>query len=106
MSEQCKYKNKLTEKVPICNIPLSEYQYQKSYYENSLKSISQSLGATLIDLDSVFCDKESCSMSHKGIVYFRDKDHLNIEGSKIVGEFISKILIQNSLKRYKSIDLS
>ena len=106
MSEQCKYINKLTEKVPICNIPLSEYQYQKSYYENSLKSISQSLGATLIDLDSVFCDKESCSMSHKGIVYFRDKDHLNIEGSKIVGEFISKILIQNSLKRYKPIDLS
>lgn len=72
----------------LCNLPLQTAEKQKGVYEETLKQLSKELSLTYIDLYPVVCSERECSMIKGPSVIYRDKDHLNIPGSKIVGRYV------------------
>lgn len=60
-------------------------------YINTLKSVVLEVpSVTLIESASYLCDKEVCFMGRDGVLYYRDNNHLNINGSKLIGQMIAK----------------
>lgn len=53
----------------------------------------------LIELKPLFCDEHSCSMAKDGKLFFRDDNHLGMNGSRYVAPSISKALQSNNLSR-------
>ena len=42
----------------------------------------------VINPESIFCDDKICSMVDNGKILYRDFNHLNIEGSKLFGNWL------------------
>lgn len=45
-------------------------------------------GVTLIESAHYLCEKDVCFMGKDGVLFYRDNNHLNINGSKLIGERI------------------
>jgi hypothetical protein len=46
-------------------------------------------GVTLIESARYLCEKDVCFMGKDGVLYYRDNNHLNINGSKLIGAEIA-----------------
>lgn len=46
-------------------------------------------GVTLIESAHYLCEKDVCFMGKDGVLYYRDNNHLNINGSKLIGARIA-----------------
>jgi lysophospholipase L1-like esterase len=64
-----------------------EYQ---TPYAGILRSISGVPGAEFVDLNDLFCDESVCSMRKGTTLMYRDNNHLNIPGSRLVGSELLK----------------
>ena len=71
-----------------CELSFEEFEKQRKYLP-LLQEITTHLGVELIDPSKLFCDDIKCRMIINHTIMFRDNDHLNIPGSKLVGKFIS-----------------
>ena len=69
-------------------LSFEEFEKQRKYLP-LLQEITTHLGVELIDPSKLFCDDIKCRMIINHTIMFRDNDHLNIPGSKLVGKFIS-----------------
>jgi hypothetical protein len=85
--DQCKGRRWLSSKNPNCEISRNEFNKQVSSYIDILKNISENnSNVKLIEIGKYICDDFNCSMSHKDEIFYRDANHLNINGSLYVGE--------------------
>ena len=90
--EQCAMR-----RVPIlpgskCDESRSEALKVDPTFQASIQSASSaSDNIYLIDLGAVFCDASDCSMRNGNDVLFRDRDHLTLEGSQLIGRVIPKL---------------
>jgi hypothetical protein len=48
-------------------------------------------GARFVDVGRYFCDGDTCSMNQGDSLHFRDKSHLNINGSRYLADKLAKI---------------
>lgn len=55
---------------------------------STLIDIAHKLGIEIIDPSVLLCDQNDCNMVKDNSILYRDQNHLNIEGSKIVGNFV------------------
>jgi len=70
-----------------------------SIHKNILTPIFQKLtikhpNLVLYDSFNDFCSGLSCSMSHKKQLLYRDRNHLNLNGSKQLGEKLANIIVE------------
>ena len=43
---------------------------------------------SVVDLKDLFCDNDECSIAPFGVNLYRDKGHLNFNGSKYAAKFL------------------
>jgi hypothetical protein len=62
---------------------------QRSIYDNILKRLSKEFGLTYLTIDKDLCADDVCAMFKGETILYRDKNHLNIIGSKLVGKSLA-----------------
>jgi hypothetical protein len=69
-----------------CAIPEVEASEQFSAYIDQIVKVSSvDPRVKYIPLSQYLCDGEKCDMAASGRLRYRDRNHLNVEGSKLVG---------------------
>ncbi|KAB8028031.1 SGNH hydrolase domain-containing protein [Fluviispira multicolorata] len=81
---------------------------KQSIFEEIEKIKKHNKNTYVLNTTKFFCNSINCSMSINGNLFYRDKHHLNLEGSiyigkKIIGE-ISKNKINDSVKLNENMD--
>lgn len=77
----CKYNGECTE---------VGFTVRYADYIDLLKDVVRRVpGVTLIESAQFLCDKDVCFMGKNGVLYYRDNNHLNINGSKLIGSRIA-----------------
>ena len=66
---------------------------QRLIYDDVLDSLANELGLSYLRIDETLCSEKVCGMSKGDTILYRDKNHLNIIGSKIVGKFLAERLL-------------
>jgi len=56
----------------------------RSLMERTLKTINSVKGVKLIETARYFCDSKECSMANDGKLFYEDRHHLNIDGSRFL----------------------
>jgi peptidoglycan/LPS O-acetylase OafA/YrhL len=82
-AEKCKYRRAFT------NYFICEEQMSSSLANSKIERLIQSgqyENLVYIDFSKNFCRFSICSMSDKGIIFFRDNNHLNLKGSERVAQ--------------------
>lgn len=88
--QRCKFKRPIIESTQ-CDVPFSTYTNSRDSYLPMLRDlIARNPGVQLIDISDLFCTRVSCSMVENDSILYRDDNHLNIVGSKLVGKEIAK----------------
>lgn len=85
-------KNNKTIQNSSCTLDYNKYLLQKKIYNSILLKIKNNLGIEYIDIDKLFCSKDSCNMIKGNLILYRDNNHLNIYGSRIVGNYLSTFI--------------
>jgi peptidoglycan/LPS O-acetylase OafA/YrhL len=75
-----------------CALSIDQVGRQKDSYESILKRLSAEHGVPYVSLDSPLCTEHGCSMIDKGAILYRDDNHLNIIGSRLVGKYLAEKL--------------
>jgi len=93
---KCKYSGRLGlgfGPVNQCSESSAAYYKEKDSFEKLItKSIVINEKVKLIDLSTYFCDSALCFMAKQGELFYRDKNHLNSNGSIYVGQKIIELM--------------
>ena len=63
----------------------SDDQY-KNYFPTLESIVKDNPNAEILKMANYFCDADVCNMAKNGTLFYRDPNHLNINGSKYLGE--------------------
>ncbi len=75
-----------------CVIDFEQAAQQESVYEPVLKSLAAQYASPYFPLSRLICSETNCSMISNGVLYYRDSNHLNIEGSVFVGSRLGEMI--------------
>ena len=75
------------------------FEKQHIQYSSDFIEATKQSPITLIELAPLFCEGGTCSMAKDGKLFFRDDNHLGMNGSRYVAPSISKALQSNNLSR-------
>ena len=90
---ECKYIERNDFTVPSeCFMSKVEAIDQMNIYKSTLVKLSYKFKVTYLDISSPLCDNYQCWMVDNKLVLYRDGSHLNIIGSKLIGDFIAQEL--------------
>jgi peptidoglycan/LPS O-acetylase OafA/YrhL len=91
-AERCKFfANEIGRST--CEISKWSILRYELYYNPMLEQLAKkNPNVRYVSLRDLFCTSDSCSMIHDDAVMYRDSHHLNIVGSKFVGQEIAKLL--------------
>jgi peptidoglycan/LPS O-acetylase OafA/YrhL len=81
-----------TQSRSSCVLSRDDVKRQSSTYEGVLKRLANEYGLTYISIDEDFCVANSCGMAREGTILYRDNNHLNIIGSRLVGKSLAERL--------------
>jgi peptidoglycan/LPS O-acetylase OafA/YrhL len=71
-----------------CYLSIADVGLQKRVYEPILQRLSTELGIRYLSIDSPMCSLNRCSIVVNDAVIYRDKNHLNIIGSRLIGKYL------------------
>jgi hypothetical protein len=78
---RCKYERLLGQNR--CSDPASFYSSQRDAFYPKLQQVAHGTpSVSLVDTWQYFCRADSCQMARGGEVLYRDRNHINIEGSR------------------------
>ncbi len=86
--EDCVYGITLESVINYCSIKRSEFEQQRDTYEQTLNELAKFFGVQYTTIHEPLCNNKICSMISDNYVLYRDNNHLNIKGSRIVGEYL------------------
>lgn len=75
-----------------CDLPIADVEIQRRAYVPILQQLSLDFGVKYANIDDGLCDESKCRMTDGVSVFYRDNNHLNIPGSRIIGAQIAKML--------------
>lgn len=75
---------------PKCDISRPSFDARQQFYVLLDGLAMQNANLRPIVLYREFCDESRCSMQHKGLLLYRDFNHLNLNGSDFVGAAITR----------------
>ena len=88
---QCVYSSPLKPKAS-CTLSRNNVEQQLSVYNNILERLAREYGLTYLSIYEDLCVDNLCSMSKDDAILYRDDNHLNIIGSKLVGKSLAERL--------------
>lgn len=88
----CVYRNRLKKVSSSCLISAEESLKQRSSYHSILQHLSAETHTSYIEVDQPLCSVSGCALINDKSVLYRDDNHLNIEGSRIVGSYLAQKL--------------
>jgi hypothetical protein len=84
----CKYE-RLFRTKNVCSDSITGYLLRNNSYMPGLENIEKSTkGVTLLRVNDYLCDAGTCSMNLGGNLLYRDRNHLNIYGSRYLGKVL------------------
>ena len=72
-----------------CFLSLKDVERQQLIYDNILKRLGEEYGLTYLPIYKDLCADDVCGMSNGKSILYRDNNHLNIIGSKLVGKSLA-----------------
>jgi peptidoglycan/LPS O-acetylase OafA/YrhL len=75
-----------------CHLSFNEYSLQKTNWGDKLIEIKNELKIEYIEIDKLFCSSLDCNMTQGNLILYRDNNHLNIYGSRIVGDYLARYI--------------
>lgn len=78
-----------------CEMPRKLFDRQMATYDQLLIKLQLNPAVHLIETAKFFCNSVSCTMNRGSELLFRDRHHLNISGSRYLGEQIAPALRAN-----------
>ena len=88
----CVYRNGMNKIHASCTISKNDANSQRTVYASSLEKLSLYFSVPFIDVYAPLCSTDSCSMISENSILYRDKNHLNILGSRLVGKYLAHAL--------------
>ena len=88
----CVYGSSLGQAQRYCSMPRSNFIEQTAVYEESLLLLAEQNEVHYIPIHLPLCNSNTCSMIQNDIILYRDKNHLNIPGSKLIGAYLAEQL--------------
>ena len=67
-------------------------------YDMIFRRLSEKYKIPYISLLEFFCDSDFCRVEKEGMILYRDSNHLNIEGSRLVADFIVDTLERDRIE--------
>ena len=90
----CKFRRSIGEE-PMCTEVEQNFGFWRNKTLPELTKIAdKDPNVKLVRLQNLFCAGVICSMANKDDLFVRDRNHLNINGSRLVGEYISEKYFQ------------
>ena len=68
------------------------FKKQYTQYQPDFEVAKANPKVHIIDLYSLFCLGDSCAMAKDGLLLFRDENHVNINGSRLIAKRIESQL--------------
>jgi hypothetical protein len=91
--QKCKGRRWLSTSDPTCT--MSQAAATEQAYVHILKDIVKTDSRIkLISTQTLLCDGRDCNMARNGKLLYRDYNHLNVNGSKYVGEELAKEILK------------
>ncbi|MDC1433236.1 acyltransferase [Burkholderiales bacterium] len=98
-AEHCIFGRSIEFVTDFCSMSSSEFGGQQDIYEQTLVDLSYEHGVRYETIHEPMCGGDVCSMVRGDLILYRDDNHLNIEGSKIIGEYLNHKLTDENLDR-------
>jgi lysophospholipase L1-like esterase len=94
--QRCKYLRPLSKDVK-CEMPSTMAQAQWAEYGVAMVALQKKFPSIqILDLNLAFCTADVCSMAQEKQLYYRDNNHLNIDGSQYLGlHIVDNLKIMN-----------
>ncbi|WP_246659892.1 acyltransferase family protein [Methylosinus sporium] len=87
---KCKYAGRLGQ-TNNCSQNAEPTNRQLRVFRSVLRSVaSKTRAVEIISIAGELCDETECRMARDGVLLFRDSHHLNISGSKYIGQVIAR----------------
>ena len=90
--EDCKYGQTIEQIKSYCSITMNQFQSQLQVFEPTLKALADEYEVLFLSVHEPLCSTENCSMIGGNEVLYRDNNHLNIPGSRLIGKYLSSKL--------------
>jgi hypothetical protein len=87
---KCKYSRKFSGGVSCIEDRAYFYEQQKVYLPTLQSIVEANSNVKLLEIADYFCDASVCSMESNGLLYYRDNNHLNLNGSKYLGKKLTE----------------
>lgn len=68
------------------------FEKQHSQYFSDFVEATKTSPVRLIELSQLFCEGDTCTMAKDGLLFFRDDNHLNMNGSRYISTAIIKAI--------------
>lgn len=91
-AEFCKYGHRKTDNRELCSISVNQVSDPSSEFLTKIEDLSRRRNIKSFKINQPLCDEISCGMIKDGQVLYRDDNHLNILGSRLVGGFVSTLM--------------
>lgn len=93
----CKYRRGVGVKT-TCSADERNYRYWYNQIISELSKVSSAdPNVTLVRTDSLFCKGTNCSMANGDELLYRDKNHLNLNGTRFVGKYLTDTYLKVGL---------
>ena len=94
-AERCKYQ-RLWGLANMCSESSQNYLDSELSYVPAFEAVVEAFPhVKLIDLSQIFCDQQTCSMHDGDNILFRDRNHLNINGSQYLATRIPSFAFED-----------
>lgn len=91
-ADQCIYEKFHEEKISTCDLSIEDVVKQQDSYDQILKKLASDFNVQLIDTKIPFFNGSFYRFSKDNVILYRDKHHLNIPGSRFIGEYLKNQL--------------
>ncbi len=90
--EDCLYAATIELSISYCSMSKDDFFEQKNIFEPALKKIAEENHIRYVPMESPLCNNATCSMISGDTILYRDTNHLNIPGSRLVGNYLNQKL--------------
>ena len=83
-----------------CEVSIEEVDTQIELYDSSLRALAKEIDIEYLPTNTqLLCNDKLCSMINDGTLLYRDSNHLNVLGSRLIGSDFASRLLENDLLR-------
>jgi peptidoglycan/LPS O-acetylase OafA/YrhL len=91
-AELCKFGHQEAKNFDLCKVSVDQVTDQRSGFLSEIKDLTKRQNIKYFEIDQPLCNGEKCEMIKDGQVLYRDDNHLNILGSKLVGSYVASLM--------------